>query len=102
MSLRIGGFHQDPERLLASGRVRDWTRARFRVPEEAPILVSELTCTRPGCAPLETMVAFWTESGERHHFKIFKPVKEVKVEDFPAEWIDDAVFLQGIEGCPCC
>ena len=52
--------------------------------------------------PLETMVAFWTESGERHHFKIFKPVKEVTVEDFPAEWIDDAVFLQGIEGCPCC
>ena len=102
MSLRIGGFHQDPEHLLASGRVRDWTRARFRVPEEAPILVSELTCTRPGCAPLETMVAFWTESGERHHFKIFKPVKEVTVEEFPAEWIDDAVFLQGIEGCPCC
>jgi nitrate reductase delta subunit len=72
------------------------------VPEEAPILVSELTCTRPGCVPLETMIAFWTESGERHHFKIFKPVKEVMFEDFPAEWIDDAVFLQGIEGCPCC
>ena len=102
MSLRIGGFNKDPEHLIALGRVKDWTRARFKVPDEAPILVSELACTIPGCAPLETVVAFWMESGDRHHFKIFKPVKEVALEDMPLHWIDDALFSQGIEGCPCC
>jgi nitrate reductase delta subunit len=102
VSLRIGGLHKDPEHFAAIGKVRDWTRARFKVPEEAPVLVSEIVCTRPDCAPLETMIAFWMESGDRHHFKIFKPVKEISFDDFPAEWIDDAVFLQGIEGCPCC
>ena len=102
MSFRLGGVNRDPDQLVAIGRVKDWTRARFRIPAEAPILVAELTCTKPDCAPLETMVGFWTEAGDRHHFKIFKPVKEIAADDFPAEWIDDAVFLQGIEGCACC
>jgi hypothetical protein len=102
MSLRLGLLTKDPDHLKSVDRVKGWTRSRFKVPEEAPILVSELNCTRPDCVPLETMVAFWLESGARHHFKIYKPVQEIAGDDFPAEWIDDAVFLQGVEGCRCC
>ena len=102
MSLRIGGLNKDPAHLNALAKVKGWTRERFHIPKEAPVLVSELVCTVPGCAPLETVVAFWMESGDRHHFKIYKPVKEVVPEDLPAAWIDDALFSQGIEGCPCC
>ena len=97
-----------PEHLQALERVKVWTRARFGIPDEAPVLVSELTCTVPDCAPLETVVAFWTEDAERHHFKIFKPVASVMPEDLPVHWIDDSRFAMdgardsaGI-GCACC
>ena len=62
-----------PEHYAALERVQGWTRDRFRIPGDAPILVSELTCTIDGCPPLQTLVAFWTEAAERHHFKIQKP-----------------------------
>jgi hypothetical protein len=103
---------KSPEHLQALERVKVWTRARFRIPDEAPVLVSELACTLPDCAPLETVVAFWTEDAERHHFKIFKPVQSVEPGDFPAHWIDDARFAMdgtpmdgaGMDGagCACC
>ena len=51
---------------------RAWTRARFALPEDAVILVSEIACGLPGCPPLETVVAFWTDD-RRHRFKLFKP-----------------------------
>lgn len=105
------GFYankKSPEHLHALERVKVWTRERFRIPDEAPVLVSELTCNLPDCAPLETVVAFWTEDAERHHFKIFKPVQSVVPEDLPTHWIDDARFAMdgagdpGIAGCTCC
>jgi nitrate reductase delta subunit len=93
-----------PEHLEALERVKVWTRERFRIPDEAPVLVSELTCTVPGCAPLETVVAFWTETAERHHFKVYKPVQAVLLEDLPHFWIDDGRFALDGAGtdCACC
>jgi hypothetical protein len=41
------------------------------------------SCTRPDCAPLETIVTFWTEDGERNHFKIFKPMQAIVPDDLP-------------------
>ncbi len=93
---------KSPEHLQALERVKVWTRERFRIPDEAPVLVSELACTLPDCAPLETVVAFWTEDAERHHFKIFKPVQCVVPEDLPAHWIDDSRFAMNGAGCACC
>ena len=91
-----------PEHDAALERVKGWTRDRFHIPEDAPVLVSELRCTIPGCAPLETLVAFWTENADRHHFKIHKPVRSIVPEDLPATWLDDGRFsLEGL-GCACC
>jgi nitrate reductase delta subunit len=52
----------------ALDRVRDWTRARFVLAEDATVMVSEATCAVPGCPPIETHVVFWTELG-RHTAK---------------------------------
>jgi nitrate reductase delta subunit len=102
-ALRLGAFKKSPEQLEAIERVKDWTREHFRLTEDVPVLVSEIACTLPDCAPLETVVAFWTETGDRHHFKIFKPVQAVVAEDVPAHWLDDGLFAtaNGI-GCACC
>ncbi len=78
------------------------TRERFKLPEEAAIVVSEIACSLPGCPPLETVVAFWTLDGARHRFKIFKPVTEVIEEDLPYAWLKPALIVpEGFED-DCC
>jgi len=81
--------------------VREWTRTRFMLAAADAVLVSEVACNVPGCPPLETVVVFWT--GEtRHHFKFFKPVRDVAAEDFPPAWLRNALAVpEGFE-CDCC
>ena len=86
----------------ARRRVKEWTQARFRLPEDAAILVTEIACGVPGCPPLETVVAFWTAADRRHHFKVFKPVTEVVEDDLPPIWMKDRLIEQEVFGCPCC
>jgi hypothetical protein len=83
-------------------RVKTWTRERFRLPADAAILVTELACAVPGCPPIETVVAFWTEADRRHHFKVFKPVAEVVEDDLPPSWMKDALVADEMLGCECC
>jgi nitrate reductase delta subunit len=91
-----------PEHLAALDQVREWTRGRLKLPEDAAILVSEVACVLPGCAPIETVIAFWTEGDKRHHFKLFKPVAQVVEDDLPPSWMKSAlVEIEGI-GCECC
>jgi hypothetical protein len=91
-----------PEHLTALDQVREWTRARFKLSEDAAILVSEVTCGLPGCPPLETVVAFWTDNDTRHHFKLFKPVAEVLEEDLPPSWMKPALVAIEGAGLECC
>jgi hypothetical protein len=100
--LRLGAFKKTPEHLQAIERVQAWTRERFSLPEEAPVLASELACTVPGCPPLETVIAFWTENGERRHFKVFKPVEQVVLDDLPPAWLKDSLCSIEGEGFGCC
>src|SRR6267154_917800 len=92
-SARIGFVKKSPAHAEALERVRTWTRAHFGLADEVTILVSEIACTLPGCPPLETVVAFWTEADKRHHFKIFKPVAEVVRDDLPPAWLKDALAI---------
>ena len=64
----LGSFRKSAGQLQALDRIRDWTRARFGLDGDATLLVTEVACSQPGCPPLETVVAFWTEGNRRHHF----------------------------------
>ncbi len=93
---------RSPEFIAALDKIKDWTRERFSLPKDAPVLVSQLSCQVPGCPPLETVVAFWTDGDKRHHFKIFKPVEGVVVDDLPPAFMKNALIeLDGID-CACC
>lgn len=47
--------------------------------DDLMVMVNEMTCYEPGCAPLETVVSLL---GQRSQvFKIFKPAKDVVAED---------------------
>src|SRR5215467_12107649 len=92
----------NPEKDEALTRVRQWTRERFKLAEDAAILVTEIACGLPGCPPLETVVAFWTEEAKRYQYKIFKPVREVASDDLPFAWLKDSLFVPEGFGCDCC
>jgi len=98
----LGSFKKSPEHVRALDRVAVWTRARFKLSDDATILVSEIACALPGCPPLETVVAFWTASDKRHHFKLFKPVADVVEGDLPPAWLKDALLATEDFGCECC
>ena len=82
----LGSLKKSAEHRLALDRVEAWTRARFTLGESAAILVAEVACGLPGCPPLETVVAFWSDGDRRHHFKLFKPVAAVVEDDLPPAW----------------
>ena len=89
-------------RLEAAECLKDWTRERFALLERETVLVTERDSALPGCPPRETVVAFWTLDGTRHHFKVFKPMEDVAPEDLPPAWLKDSLALsEGIE-CACC
>jgi hypothetical protein len=93
---------QRPEQAAAVERIKAWTRERFRLPEEAAILVSEVSCLLPGCPPLETIVAFWSDQDTRHHFKVFKPLGEVVLDDVPPSWMKNALIAEEGASLECC
>jgi hypothetical protein len=101
-SMMLRSFHKRPEYLQALDRVKEWTRVRFKLPQDAAILVTEVACALPGCPPLETVVAFWTDADRRHHFKVFKPLADVVEDDLPPAFMKNAlIWAEGIE-CSCC
>ncbi|HUZ66808.1 MAG TPA: hypothetical protein VMU56_04000 [Beijerinckiaceae bacterium] len=100
--LSLGGSRKSAAHRQALKRVKRWTRVRFSLAEDETILVSEIACALPGCAPLETIVAFWTKDEKRHHFKIFKPVEEALEDDLPPSWMKNALVFEPGAGCDCC
>ncbi len=87
------------ETVVATRRVKAWTRARFSLDEDVAIMVSEVACGLPGCPPLETIVAFWTAPDRRHQFKVFKRVADVVEDDLPPSWMKDAIISDGDLSC---
>jgi nitrate reductase delta subunit len=87
--------------VAAIDRVREWVRARFRLDEDATVMVSQVVCGVPGCPPLETVIAFWTDLG-RHQFKVFKPAGEVGEDDLPPTWMKNALIAADDGNWECC
>jgi nitrate reductase delta subunit len=99
---RFGAARKGPGHLDAVERLKDWTRVRFALAAEETVVVSEFAGAAPGFPPLETIVAFWTIDGTRHHFRVFKPVEGVVEDDLPPAWLRESLALsQGVE-CACC
>jgi hypothetical protein len=98
----LGFKRNSPAHLQALDRVREWTRERFKLPAEATVMVAEIACTVPGCPPIDTVVAFWSNDETRHQFKIFKPVEEVVQGDLPYAWLKDSLAVPHGADCDCC
>lgn len=100
--LRIGAFRQESEQVSAVERVKAWSRESLALGSDDTIVVAEMTCARPDCPPLETVVTFWIAGAERHTFKVFKPVAEVAFDDLPPSWLKDSLYLSDPIYGGCC
>jgi hypothetical protein len=85
----------------AAQRLSEWTRQRFRLPDDSPVLVSEHASSDPGLPPRRTVVAFWAEDGEPRRFTIFKRTADVVPDDLPPLWMKNAL-TDGESSCSCC
>jgi hypothetical protein len=101
-ALRIGAFRTDPRHADAVERVQRWTREQFGLSQNTTVMVTELVCTRPGCPPLETLVAFWLDDDQRRHFKVFKATVEVVPGDLPPGWLKDVLYAERDDELDCC
>ena len=97
----LGFTKKSPDRAAAHERLRAWTRERFTLTDDETIMASEIACSVPGCPPVETDVVFWTQAG-RHHFKIFKPLREVVAADLPPAFMKNALVAPEGFDCDCC
>jgi nitrate reductase delta subunit len=58
-------------------------RAEFALPDDTVVVVNELECSEPGCAPIHTAIfVFWPESVE--NYKLQRPMAEVEASDIQA------------------
>ncbi len=65
-------------------RIKDWVREIFAPGDDVTILVSELTCSEPGCPPIETVIALFRGKEQPIKYKIHRPSAEVTREDVAA------------------
>ena len=90
------------DRVDAVERVKDWTRQRFNLDEDAIVIVTESVPKLPGYPALQTSVSFWPRPRERHHFAIYKPATDVVENDLPPAWMKDTLALSEGIACSCC
>ena len=71
----------DTAGVAASKRLRTSIRALLRLDETCRVLVTELACIEPGCAPVETVVAAFAPASPPVQIKVSKPLVAVTDDD---------------------
>jgi hypothetical protein len=70
-----------PGKADTARRIKEWVRELLAPGDDVTVLVSELTCSEPGCPPVETVIALFRGKEEpvKHH--IHRPSAEVTRDD---------------------
>ncbi len=69
-------------------RLKRWTAEALRLPDDTPVMVTELRCAEEGCPDVETVIAVLDTPGRPRQFKVFKPLGEVTRDDLGAALTD--------------
>jgi G3E family GTPase len=62
-------------------QIRYWTRDNLQFPPEAPIVVKEVPCVKPGCPPIETAIIVFLKGEPPRLFKIQRTINDVTFDD---------------------
>ena len=74
-------FNQKQTHAAQARLIKQWLRDALELPEDLMILVAEMVCNDPDCAPLETVITVWYTDTDTVQAKIFKPLASVGYED---------------------
>lgn len=80
MDFEFDLFGEGKKDRSVQGRIKEWVRAHYQLPADTTVLVAEIYCDQPGCAPIETIIAILDPAGRRQ-FKSPRPMKEIAKED---------------------
>jgi hypothetical protein len=75
------GKQPDEKRSQAIRQLKQVARRLLEAAEDDAVIVTELSCTEPGCPPLETVVAHLRAGGEPTQVKVHKSAVEVTEDD---------------------
>jgi hypothetical protein len=75
---------QDARRSKAIRALKLTARTLFEAGEDEAVVVNELTCTEPGCPPVETVVALLREGSKPRQVKLHKAAVDVTEDDLRA------------------
>lgn len=73
-------FGEGKKDTSKQGQIKQWVREVYGLADDIPVIVAEIRCDIPGCAPVETIIAI-LEPGGRRQFKSPRPMKEVDKHD---------------------
>ena len=60
-------------------QLKSWVYQTLALDESIHVSISQLTCTEPGCPPLETVIAVMTQPPKT--YKIHQPTAEIDQDD---------------------
>jgi hypothetical protein len=98
----LASLRREEAWFVARASIKRWTRERFGLDAGDLVEAGEVASELPGCPPRETRVEFWTAGGARHHFKVFKPLDAVTLDDIPPAWLLEALAVPEGYECDCC
>jgi G3E family GTPase len=58
-------------------QIRYWMRQNFAFPKEAPIVIKEVPCVKPGCPPIETAIMAILPREPPRVFKVQRTINEI-------------------------
>ena len=72
--------------LVHLRKVKQWVRDASNAGEDDSILVTELVCGEPGCAPFEVVMAVLSVGGKKRQRKLHRRLTELNEEQVLAAW----------------
>ncbi|MBE9069327.1 hypothetical protein IQ260_22035 [Leptolyngbya cf. ectocarpi LEGE 11479] len=60
-------------------QIKSWVYQTLALEETIPVSISQLTCTEPGCPPLETVISVMTQPPKT--YKLHQPAAEISQAD---------------------
>ncbi|MFF3580631.1 hypothetical protein [Streptomyces mirabilis] len=64
--------------------LKDAVRTLLGLDNDTAVIVRQLTCSEPGCPPLETVVAVVPMEGEAHRWTLHRPADRITENDLRA------------------
>jgi hypothetical protein len=66
--------------------IKEWVRAAACAPDDATIMVSELSCSEPGCPPFEVVMAVLRTGESPVQKKLHMRLADLSQEDVTRAW----------------